>query len=393
MPTVKLTKAIVEKATPATKEYWLWDSDIRGLGCRVLPTGKKVFGLYYRSADGSQRRPRIGQFGQITVEQAREIAREWLAEALRGGDPSKKRQEARSSPAVADLFLRYFAEHARPHKKPLSVAADDRNYRKYIQPAFGAKKVSSVTFPDIERLHRSMAETPGAANRVVSLLSKAFNLAERWGWRPLNSNPTRHLTRYKERKLHRDLSELELARLAKVLGKAEPEHPVAVALIRLLLLTGCRRDELRCLRWSEVDLERGFLFLTDSKTGQKTIQLNSAAKEVLEKQEPMIGNLFVFPSSVKPGLPLYSINKFWARVRSQAGLNGVRLHDLRHSFASWGAASGLSLSTIGKLLGHRDQATTSRYADLADDPARRASEEIGKALSEAMSSGESKEKT
>lgn len=385
----KLTKAKIEAAKPKSSRYILWDSAIPGFGCCVLPSGRKTFLLKYRTADGEQRKPSIGVYGALTLIQAREIAQDMLAGIRGGKDPSQARKEARKAPTVSDLCDRYLTEHAKLKKRPLSVRVDRINIDRHIKPRLGRRKVAKVQYEDIEQLHRDMHETPGAANRVLSLLSKMFNLAEKWRWREPATNSCKHISRYKERKLHRDLTELELARLAKTLLEAEgddpelQENPRAIAAIRLLIFTGCRRNEILHLKWSEVDLERGFLHLEESKTGEKSVYLNSAARDVLQAQEKVLGNPHVFPGII-PGKPIHDLNGPWYRLRKRAGLEDVRLHDLRHNYASAAASGGLSLTVIGKLLGHHSPITTSRYADLADDPARAAAEMVGRKLSEAM---------
>lgn len=381
---MKLTKSRIDAVVPQPKRFVVWDSAIPGFGLSVHPKGLKTFVLKYRTVDGTQRKPTIGTYGAITLEQARDIANDILAKVRAGEDPSRARKEARLAPTVADLVDRYWNEHALIYKKPSSIKADRVNIDKHVLPAFGTRKVASITFDDVSRLHKSMFETPGAANRTVALLSKMFNLAEKWQIRPPYSNPCRHVTKYKERRIHRDLNELELARLAKVLLESEPyESPHAIAAIRLLLFSGMRVGEVLSLRWAEVDLDRGALFLKDSKTGAKTVHLNSAARELLSSRERVLGNEYVFPGKL-PGKPIMDLNKPWRRIRRRAALPELRLHDLRHNFASAAAASGLSLTVIGKLLGHRSPLTTSRYADLADDPTRAASEMVGRRIAEAM---------
>ncbi len=404
MPTVKLTIKLIDAATPKDREYTLWDSKIPGLGCKVTPKGRKVFVLKYRTEKGTQRKPTIGTYGAITLEQARELAHGMLAKVRAGGDPSRSRKESRKAPTVAELCARYLEEYAEPYKKPSSVAEDRRNLDNHVKPALGGQKVADVALVDVQRLHRKMRDKPIAANRVLAVLSKMFNLAEKWGIRPEHSNPCRHVEKYPERQVHRPLSEIEIARLSKVLRQAErddtvenpttgeresvAENPRAVAALRLLLFTGMRRNEALRLRWDDVDLEAGVLRLGDSKTGAKVIRLNSAAREVIAAQEPMLGNPYVFPSPLKPGAPLYDIKRVWNRIRERAGLGDVRLHDLRHNYAAAAAADGLSLHQIGQLLGHRNPRTTARYSDLTDDPARRAAEQVGQALAKAMGEDE-----
>ena len=392
--TLRLTISAIKNAEPPSAHektgYILWDTEVKGLGCRISPGGKKTFVLFYRTLDGTQRKPRIGTFGSILPEGARETARDMLAEVRAGSDPSQVRADSRKAPTVSEFCDRYLEEYAKPYKKPLSVSSDEVMIRKYIKPKLGTRKIASIAFKDVEHLHRELKHIPIRANRVQALLSKMFNLCEKWGLRSQNTNPCRHVTRYPERQVHRPLSELEIARLSKVLREAETGDPDvaedrrAVAAIRLLLFTGCRRNEVLKLRWNEVDLERGVLHLADSKTGEKLVRLNTAATEVIEAQEPMLSNPYVFPSSRLPGRPLHDLNGPWRRIRARAGLNDVRLHDLRHNFAAAAAGGGLSLHQIGQLLGHRSPRTTARYSDLTDDPARRAAEQVGQTLTEAM---------
>ena len=402
MPTAKLTKRVVTEAKPSERRYELWDSEIKGFGLRVSPGGRKVYILKYRTVDGTQRKPVIGTHGALTLEQARKQANEMLAVVRSGGDPSRNRMDARKAPTVADVCEKYLDEHAREHKKPKSVYDDELNIERHIKPALGHMKIGAVSFEDVSRLHRSMNATPYAANRVRSVLSKMFRLCEKWKYRPQNSNPCRDLDRYPERQVHRALTNDEIANLAEALHQAErgeevenpetgklesvAENPVAVAALRLLFFTGMRRNEALRLRWDEVDLKAGVLRLGDSKTGEKLVRLPSAAREVIEAQEirRKFGNPYVFPSPVKPHKPLYDVKGVWGRIRKRAGLEDVRLHDLRHNFAAIAGAGGLTLLQIGQLLGHRNPSTTARYADLVDDPAKKLAEQVGEMLSAAM---------
>jgi integrase len=255
---------------------------------------------------------------------------------------------------------------------------------RHILPALGRRKLADANRADVQRLHHKLRETPFYANRVLALLSKIFNLAEAWGLRPDGTNPCRHVTRYKEPARARFVSEVELARLGAVLAQAEhegTEAPAAIAAVRLLVLTGCRLGEILTLRWEHADLERGELRLPESKTGPKTVPLNAPARELLAGLARDQSG-FVIPGR-KRGRHLVNLEKPWCRLRERAGLADVRLHDLRHSFASIGAGGGLSLPVIGALLGHTQAATTKKYAHLADDPLRAASELIGRRIAAA----------
>jgi integrase len=286
---------------------------------------------------------------------------------------------------IADLGQRYLDEHARPKKKPSSVKADLCNLKNHILPALGRREIADVSRADVARLHHSMRETPGGANRTLALLSKMFNLAERWGLRPDGTNPCRHVERYRERKLERFLSDEELARLGKALERAERDGLASrsgVAAMRLLIFTGCRSSEILGLRWEHVDQQRRLLRLPDSKTGARIVPINAPALAVLSQLEGN-GLPWVLPGR-RDGSHLVNLSKPWDSIRKLAHLEGLRLHDLRHSFASVGASTGLGLPTIGRLLGHTQAATTQRYAHLADDPLRKASEAIAAHLEKAM---------
>jgi integrase len=383
----KLTKRVVESIAPCDHDVIVWDTELRGFGCKITPKGRRSYLLYYRTVEGQQRKPALGAHGAITCEQAREIARAMLAEVARGGDPKAAERAKRLAPTIAELADRFLAEHAATKKRLSSTRMDRINLRLHVLPALGRLRVRDVTRGDIAQLHHRMRSTPGAANRVLALLSKMFNLAEQWGLRPDHTNPCRHIERYAERKMERYLSGEELTQLGTALAKAErdgTEMPSAIAAVRLLALTGARVAEILGLRWEHVDLSRDCLRLATSKTGRKVIHLNNPALEVLKDlARPSSGNPWVIEGA-KPGSPLVNIRKPWHRLRKAAGFPDVRLHDLRHSFASVAVAGGLSLPIIGALLGHTQPATTARYAHIAADPLRAAAEAIGARLGTAL---------
>jgi integrase len=261
-------------------------------------------------------------------------------------------------------------EHARPKKRPGSAAGDEILLRLHVLPRLGTLKVNAITRADITRIHQSMEDRRGAANRTVALLSKMFNLAEKWGLRADGTNPCRHVEKYRERKVERFLSGEELARLGEVLaeaGRTGSELPSVIAAIRLLLLTGCRLNEILTLRWADVDFGQRALRIRESKTGAKTVYLSDPALEVLQSIKRAPGNPHVIVGE-KSGSHIVNLRKPWYRLRAEAGLSDVRIHDLRHTYASYAAASGLSLPIIGALLGHTQPQTTARYAHLANVP-------------------------
>jgi integrase len=277
-------------------------------------------------------------------------------------------------------------EHAKVKKRQGSSQADETLLRLHILPQLGSMKVNAIDRRDIGQLHHAMRNRPGAANRTLALLSKMFNLAEKWGLRPDGSNPCRHVEKYRERKIERFLSNKELAQLGQVLAEAEhtqTEMPSVIAALRLLLFTGCRLSEILTVRWDEVDLENQCLRLRESKTGAKVVYLPPPAIEVLSAIERQDNNPFVIVGA-KRGSHLVNLQKPWRRIRAKAGLEDVRIHDLRHSFASVAAVSGLSLPIIGALLGHTQPQTTQRYAHLVGDPLREAVDLIGSRIADAV---------
>jgi len=377
---MKLTKTIVEGATyqgDGKSRCILWEGEsLPGFGLRVYPSGKKSFVLFYR-AGRQQRFMVLGGFPVLTVQAAREKAQRVLASVLDGADPIRSRQHERTAPTVTELSQRYLREHA-PKKKQSSVDADERLFKLYILPAIGSQTVESLTPDDASRLHHGLHKKPIQANRVLALLSKLLSLAERWGVRPLGSNPCRHVERFRENKRERFLSSSELTRLGEALAEVEreaSEHVSAILAIRLLLLTGARRNEILTLRWEEVDLEGTCLRLSDSKTGKKIVRLGGAALELLSAASRQEGNPFVCFGE-REGQHFIGLQRPWRRIQKKAGLQEVRLHDLRHSFASVGAGAGVGLPILGRLLGHTQPVTTARYAHLADDPLQHAADHI-----------------
>lgn len=375
----KLTKRIVDVTNSSGKDQIIWDREIKGFGCKVTSSGKKSYFLYYRTRDGRQRRPKIGDHGVITCEQAREIAKQWLGEVSKGNDPSAERNLLRSNPTITELFNRYMQEYA-PHKKPSSQERDKRLGEMYVVPHLGNFKISSISREDIMVLYRKMQKIN--ANRMLSLLSKMLNLAEMWGYRPDGSNPCRHIKKHPENKRERFLNQAEIMCLQEVLREEEDkkvEMPSVLHAIQLLLLTGCRLSEILSLRWQEVDFEKRCIFLSDSKTGKRTVYLSPQAIELLKRIPKEQNNPYVIIGR-KNQSHLINLQKPWQRIREKAGLSDVRIHDLRHTFASVAAANGLSLPIIGALLGHKQSQTTSRYAHLVGQPLLEASEKIGSQL-------------
>lgn len=380
----KITKTLVNELSPGPADFFVWDTELPRFGLKFTPKGRIVYIVQYR-AKGRMRRLTIGTHGALTPDKARTLAGLRLGEVAAGSDPAEGLAEEKHGATIKELSKRYLEEHA-TKKKVRSADEDKRLLDVIINPALGSRPLASITQADVAKLHHECRETPYQANRVLALLRKMMNLAEGWGLRPLNSNPCTHVEKFKEEKRRRFLSMEELGRMGAALKDTETEGiepPQAIASIRLLLFTGARVSEILTLEWPFVNWELGALVLPDSKTGFKTIPLSAPAREILEGLPVIDGNPFVI-SGIRRGTHFVGLEHIWYRIRERAGLQDVRLHDLRHSYASVGAAAGLGLPIIGALLGHLDQTTTQRYAHLQQDPLKAATELIGTKIEEAM---------
>ena len=398
--TKKLTKRTVDALRPNTL---VWDTDVKGFGVRRQKEAR-VYVLKTR-VRGKQRWFSIGPHGSPwTVEGARKEAKHLLGVIADGGDPARDRDSRRNQPTISELADRYLEEHAKEHKKASSYKTDASNIENHIKPLLGKVHVADVGVADVDRMKRAIKDGktarkqkeeqrggpsvtggPIVANRCLALLSKMLSFAEKHGLKE-GSNPCRHVAKYKENRRERQLSPKELATLGETLNNAakdQSENEYVIAAIRLLIFTGARLGEILSLRWEYVDLEGGKITLPDSKTGKKIIFLSAPALEVLATLTRIKKNPHVIVGHIK-GAHMVNIQKPWGRIRKAAKLPDLRLHDLRHSFASIAVTGGLSLPMIGKLLGHSKTSTTERYAHLADDPIKAANELIGGQIAAAM---------
>ena len=380
----KITKRAVDAVQPNGADQFLWDSDLKGFGLKVTAGGNKVYILQYRKGGrgAPTRRVTIGRHGALTPDQARKEAARLSGAVAHGADPAAARSAEKAAPTVTALTERFLAEHVATKTKPRTAAEYRRLVANIVVPTIGRKRVRDVTRADISRLHHERRDTPYDANRALAVLSKMFTLAEKWGERADGSNPCRHVERYAERRRERMLSADEFGRLADAL-KASGRSPYILAAIKLLIFTGARLSEILDLRWEWVDFERGEARLPDSKTGAKTLHLPAPALAVLAELPRLEGNPYVIVGNVA-GARLVNLEKPWRAIRKAAGLHDVRLHDLRHAFASVAASSGMGLPIIGKMLGHVHAATTHRYAHLASDPVKAAAATVANKIADAM---------
>jgi integrase len=328
----------------------------------------------------------IGAHGSPwTPEGARAEAKRLLALVVHGQDPAAAKAAAKVAPTITEFAARFLAEHAEAKRKASTAAEYRRLLDNIILPTLGKRKVADIKRADIARLHHANRTAPYQANRVLAVLSKMMNLAERWGLRPDGTNPCRHVERYGEKRRERMLSPGELARLGDAVAGYDGS-PHYKAAIKLLVFTGARLGEILGLRWQWIDFERGEARLPDSKTGAKTIHLPPPALAILADLPRVEGNPHVIVGRVA-GAALVNLEKPWRAIREAAGLEDVRLHDLRHAFASVAAASGMGLPIIGKMLGHTQAQTTQRYAHLASDPVKAAAATVAGKIAAAMAGG------
>jgi integrase len=381
----KLTKRIVDAIEPQPTEFFLWDEGIPGFGVRVMPSGRKSFVVQFR-AGRRARRMSLGPSTVLTCDQARTRAITIIAAVKNGEDPAADRAAKRNAATVGDLADRFDKEHISVHLKASTAKEYRGNLKRFILPALGRLAVPEITRADVAKFHHDLRHIPYQANRCLEVVSKMFGLAEMWGLRPDGSNPRKHIRKYPEEKRERFLSAAELGRIGEVLREMESERielTSAILAARLLILTGCRLGEIMTLKWDYVDFDERALRLPDSKTGKKVVHVGAPAVEYLHSAHRIDGNPWVITGTL-PGKALSDLQPFWQRVRARAGVKDVRIHDLRHTFASTAVASGQGLPMIGKLLGHTQVQTTARYAHLASEPVRMAADEIAQSLRQAL---------
>lgn len=406
---LRIGKRTVDALKVAKTEYVTWDSEIPGFGVRVRPSGRKTYIVQYRAGIGRKspsRKLTLGAVGKLTPEEARVLARKAVGAVAHGSDPAAIRAKERKGLTVAELVQIFLTDHVRAKRRIGTVNHYRDILERIIVPALGSIKADRLQRSDVAKLHLQWRHTPYQANRIVAVVSSMYSFAGKRELMPDAVNPARRIEKYRERGRERFLSSEELVRLGAAIRKAEaegiawdvdeakptskhvPKHkrrtvigPHTAAAIRLLLFTGCRLREILHLKWRHVDFDRGLLLLPESKTGSKTVVLNGPALAVLTGLD-RIGEFVV--AGDYPNEPRTDLKRPWAMVKREAQLDGLRIHDLRHSFASFGAGGGLGLPIIGKLLGHANAVTTARYAHLDTDPLRLATERIGSTIAAAM---------
>lgn len=383
----KLSKSLISGLNPTDQDAVVWDTSLPGFGVRAKATGVKTFIVQYRNRSGRSRRLSLGVLGKVTLDQARKEAVKLMGQIAAGEDPVEERRVQRKSETVSQLADLYMRAHCAGRCKPTTMAGHVWIVERLIKPRLGSRKILDLRPVDISRMHVEMKDTPYNANRALGMLRAMLNCAERWELIPRGSNPASIIKPYPERKRERFLSAEELQALFAALDAAELDGSVSIheaAAMRLLIYTGCRLSEITTLEWSSVDLPNARIIFEKHKTdrhGAKAIPLNAPTLKLLTELPRDAGNPYVIVGYV-PGKHLINLQKPWRRVRKAAGLDDVRIHDLRHSFASFAVGAGVPLALIGGLLGHRSVQTTARYAHIANDPLKQATHLVGAIFAE-----------
>lgn len=411
MSGTRISKRVVDSVRPNGSEFIVWDDSLTGFGLRVRASGAKSYVVVYRAGTGRKapvRKVTLGSTKKIAPDAARALAQKALGSVAHGKDPAAERAQDRQGLTVKELVETFLEGHSELKLKPTTASRYRHLLRQWLVPELGSTKADALTRAAVANLHARHKRKAVSANRMLGAISSMYGFAQRRGMVPEGFNPASRIEKYPERRRETFLTQQELGRIGEALREAETKgipwvvdesqpnakhipkqdrnrrtifSPFATAAVRLLLLTGCRLREILHLKWEHVDFERGLLLLPDSKTGTRTIVLNAPALSLLASL-PRPGS-YVVPGS-DPEQPRHDLKRIWEAVCRRAGLRRVRIHDLRHTYASFGAGGGMGLPIIGKLLGHSQPATTARYAHLESDPLRRASNAIGRRIAGAM---------
>ena len=363
MPKVNLTKKLIDNFDSKKNEQVFYDTKITGLHLKISPSGKKIYYLYFRTKCGEQKRPKLGEFGIITIEQARDLSRVMLGEISKGNDPTKKNKWDNFT--LTQFYKVFEKNHINKNLKPSTAKTYNSLITSAILPVLGKKRLNIIKRVHVENMMNINNNHPTTANHALALLKLMFQKAQLWEMLTATTNPCANISKFKTQIKDRFLSNEEIGKLVHTLNHFEisslaPQNGITA--IRLLMMTGCRKNEIVMLRWDELCLNEGILKLKDSKTGKKEVILSENAINILE-EVPNNCSDYVFPG--KDGIkPIQGLQKIWERIRNKANLKDVRIHDLRHTFASIAVSNGAALYEVGKLLGHASIQSTQRYAHL-----------------------------
>ena len=382
-----LTERIVRGAKPGAKTLILWDATVKGLGLRITPKGVKSYILNYR-VNGRERRATIGRAAEISLKSAREQAVEQLVCIRAGeGDPLERKRKAREAPTVDDGLRRFFDEFAPARLKEGLLRQSTLNeYRlqasKYLEPELGRLKIAEVKREHVEKMVGPLPRTQ--RNRVLAFTSRLFNEFERWDWRPQQTNPAYGIERAREEARDRVLAASELAALAEALNQHEGQHPASVAAIRVAALTGLRIGEVLGIQWHHIDFETGRITLPETKTGRRVHDLAEPALAILNELPRFNKCEWVFTNNGKAATTYRTVRKHFAEIAAAAGIEDVRLHDLRRTVMTQAAASGIGSHVLRDLLGHKTTTMADRYIRAVGNPVKEAREQVGAEMAAMM---------
>lgn len=379
MPIIKLTKTVVDSATPEKADYELRDTVTPGFICKVTPTGRKVFMLQYRTNGGDRRKPAVGLFGELTVDQARGIAQDWLADVRRGKDPSAEKLAVRRALSMKELCDKFIEDYSIPKNRPSTVLGNRGLIRRNVLPEFGSMKVRDVTRADVAGLIARMKHTPTSTGHVLSLLRKMFNMAEVWGVRDDGTNPCRHVPKYPEGRRTRLITDDELVRIFAYMSRADAEgleHPLLTLAVQLQFLFAARMSEIVNLEWAWVDFASRRVVWPDSKTGEISKPLSDEAFSLLSSAVSLGQSEYVVPSIFDQAKPMSNNTyaKGWARILERADVLHIGTHGIRHRATTEIANSGVPIKVGMQLTAHKTVTQFMRYVHTEDNPVRAAAE-------------------
>ncbi|OXE37457.1 MAG: hypothetical protein CGW95_01525 [Phenylobacterium zucineum] len=383
---MKITKNSLKALEPRAKDYVVWDDALPGFGVRIWPTGKQTYVLMYRTAGGTQRKMTVGQAAVMTPDEARDRARKALVDVRDGQDPHRDKIDRRTAETVADLHRAFMEVYSQPRVKKNTEEVYGRLWRQYLLPRFGREKLAEVTREALTKFHGELVDHPRTANMALGVMRVALNIAVERGW--IAKNPALKMKQYPERRRQMVLTPEQMRALLAAMDRQPPRRWASVFLYRLLLFTGLRLREWAKAEWSWINLDAGMMSLPDTKTGARVVHFGDEVRVILLqiKSHPLSSKVWVFPNEGHTG-PLTHPYNCWDDIVADTGLKGLRMHDLRHTFASYSLLSGANIKEVQQMLGHKTLRTTERYVGVFDETIRSAQSRTASTLMDAAMSG------
>jgi site-specific recombinase XerD len=389
---MKITRASLKTIQPRATDYVVWDDALPGFGVRVWPSGKMTYVVMYRTAGGTQRKMTLGQVAVMTPDEARDRARKAMVEVRDGNDPHRDKIDRRTAETVAELHTAFMEVYSQPRVKKNTEEVYGRLWKQYLLPRFGREKIAELTAEGIAKFHSELADHQRTANMCVGVLRVALNMAVERGW--IGRNPALKLKLYKDRRRQMILTPEQMRTLIAALDRQPPRRWASVFIYKLLLFTGLRLREWACAEWSWINEEGGTLSLPDTKTGARTVHFGDEVRIILRqiRSHPEAHPFWVFPNETREG-PLMHPYNCWDDVIAETGLKGLRMHDLRHTYASYSLLGGANIKEVQQMLGHRTLRTTERYVGVFDETIRAAQSQTASTIMDAALTGKMPKRT